>query len=104
MKIQGPVKAVNGPLAGEQRPRPHGETGKSAPAGGSDARVDISSLSARMSQAEAALATTPVVDQARVEEIRTAIREGQFKVDPERIADGLLDNVREMLNARPPRA
>ena len=57
-----------------------------------------------MSQAEAALATTPVVDQARVEEIRTAIREGQFKVDPERIADGLLDNVREMLNARPPRA
>jgi negative regulator of flagellin synthesis FlgM len=33
----------------------------------------------------------------RVAEIRQAISEGRFQIDPERIADGLLNSVREML-------
>lgn len=34
----------------------------------------------------------------RVAEIKKAISEGRFKVDAEKIADGLLSSVREMLN------
>lgn len=38
-----------------------------------------------------------VMDIARVTEIKQAIAEGRFQIKPERIADGLLDSVREML-------
>ncbi|GAA4332193.1 hypothetical protein GCM10023165_06760 [Variovorax defluvii] len=36
-------------------------------------------------------------DAERVAEIRQAIRDGSYQVRPERIADGLIDSVRELL-------
>jgi negative regulator of flagellin synthesis FlgM len=36
----------------------------------------------------------------KVAEIRQAISEGRFQIDPEKIADGLLNSVREMLAQR----
>ena len=36
-------------------------------------------------------------DAARVAAIREDIRAGRYQVNPERIADGLLDNVRDLL-------
>jgi len=56
-------------------------------------------LSASLIKAEAAMASTPVVDRARVDEIRQAISEGRFTVDAERIADGLIKSVRELLDS-----
>ncbi|MCA0974303.1 flagellar biosynthesis anti-sigma factor FlgM [Halomonas denitrificans] len=38
------------------------------------------------------------IDMARVEEIRDAIREGRLEINPERIADGLIDSIRSMLD------
>jgi len=38
------------------------------------------------------------IDTARVAEIRDAIRDGRLEVHPERIAEGLLKSVREMLD------
>ena len=45
----------------------------------------------------------PPFNSQKVAEIRQAISEGRFKINPERIADGLLSSVREMLdqNRRP---
>ncbi len=63
---------------------------------GSD-KVQISAFSSSLQKAEARIADTPIVDKGRVEEIRQAITEGRFKVDPSRIADGLIDSVRQML-------
>ncbi|WP_417331070.1 flagellar biosynthesis anti-sigma factor FlgM [Halomonas cupida] len=37
------------------------------------------------------------VDMQRVAEIRDAIREGRLEINPERIADGLIESVRDML-------
>lgn len=37
------------------------------------------------------------IDPARVAELREAIREGRFAINAERIADGLIDSVREQL-------
>ncbi|WP_043526270.1 flagellar biosynthesis anti-sigma factor FlgM [Litchfieldella xinjiangensis] len=37
------------------------------------------------------------IDQARVEEIRQAISEGRLEISAERIADGLIDSVRDLL-------
>lgn len=61
-------------------------------------QVALSSLSARLQEAGAAMADTPVVDAARVAEIKQAISEGRFQVNPERVADGLLESVRQMLS------
>lgn len=37
------------------------------------------------------------VDTAKVEAIKQAISEGRFKINPEKIADGLLSSVKELL-------
>ncbi len=95
MKIDNSVKSV-GPLGGgEARPRATGAPAQAAtPAG---AQVQLSALAGRMQQMDGVLAETPVVDSARVAEIRQAIAEGRFEMNPERIADGLIASVREML-------
>lgn len=55
------------------------------------AQVQISSLSASLVQ------DNGDVDMERVEAIRNAIRSGELQIDASRIADGLLDSVREMV-------
>ncbi|MGS2742014.1 flagellar biosynthesis anti-sigma factor FlgM [Halomonas sp. LS-001] len=37
--------------------------------------------------------TSQDIDRAKVDEIRTAIREGRMEINPERIADGLLSKL-----------
>ena len=41
--------------------------------------------------------TTQDIDTARVAEIRQAISEGRLEIDSGRIADGLIDSVRDLL-------
>lgn len=45
----------------------------------------------------------PAFNSQKVAEIKQAISEGRFQINPERIADGLISSVREMLdqNRRP---
>lgn len=64
------------------------------PESASSERVDISSLSTRLQEAGAGEAP---VNTQRVAEIKQAISEGRFQINPERIADGLLTSVRDML-------
>ena len=55
------------------------------------AQVDISGSAAHMN------AAGDNFNAARVAEIRQAITEGRFQINPEKIADGLLASVRDML-------
>ncbi|MDB5838367.1 MAG: putative negative regulator of flagellin synthesis (Anti-sigma-28 factor) FlgM-like [Herminiimonas sp.] len=64
-----------------------------------------SSDSVRISPQSQALASQvsggdAVFDAAKVEEIKAAIANGSFKVNPERVADGLLDTVRDLIHPR----
>lgn len=77
------------PAAAERRSSPAvGATAAVEP----DARVELSSK-----QALAGSAARSDFDQAKVDRIAQAIRDGQFKVDAEAIADKLLANARELL-------
>ena len=98
MKINSAIGSVGkiadgGSAATPQRP--------AATSQGSQAeQVAISPLSARLQEIGATIASTPAFNAERVAEIKQAIAEGRFKVNPERIADGLLENVRQMLSEK----
>ena len=103
MKIDNSVKATSNLPSGEGRTRTAKEAPQSQDAGSSE-KVELSSLSARLQQMEQTIANTPVVDSAKVNEIKQAMSEGRFKVDTEKVADGLIDSVRQMLNAQTSKA
>lgn len=103
MKIDSSAGPVGGPPSGESRPRVAKSTSGSAPAPSGD-KVELSSLSSRMQEVEAVLANVPVIDADRVAEIKQAIAEGRFKVDAGKVADGLVESVRQMLASQARRA
>jgi negative regulator of flagellin synthesis FlgM len=52
------------------------------------------------SQLQALTGTDAVFDASKVEEIKAAIAEGKFQVDPEKVANGLLDTVKDLIHNR----
>ena len=42
----------------------------------------------------------PPVNAARIQEIKEAIAQGRFKVNPEAIADGLIQSARDLLDSQ----
>ena len=69
-----------------------------APAAEASAKVDLSAAASALS------AGTPndgSFDAGKVERIAQAIRDGNFKVNPEAIADKLIDNAKELLARKP---
>lgn len=91
MKINSALPSVgNAPDSSRAR----GSAATPRPESGASERVDISSLSARLQEVGAG--ETPI-DAQRVADIKQAISEGRFQINPERIADGLLSSVRDML-------
>ncbi len=47
-------------------------------------------------QAFQAIRNTPVVDLERVENVRTQLTEGQYRIDDQRTADGLIEHERAL--------
>lgn len=98
MKIENTGKPVAATTTNEARNRPAAANANaSTTVASTSEKVELSSLSSSLQKAEAAMAETPIVDQKRVDEIRQAIADGQFKVDANRVAEGLIASVREML-------
>lgn len=97
MKVSSSVSSVGSssesglsrPSAGAAKPG-----GQPAPTA---EQVDLSPLSSRIQEIEASLAASPAVNAERVAEIKQAIAEGRFQINPERVAEGLLSSVRQML-------
>jgi negative regulator of flagellin synthesis FlgM len=99
MKINGSIKPVSTGAVSGGGSRPGKETA-SAPGSGASDRVQLSPLSSQLQAIETSMADTPVVNSARVAEIRQAIAEGRFKVNPDAVADQLLQTARELLRSR----
>ena len=92
--LSGEVPADN--RAGKTAGAPRQEV-----AGGATVDVKLSDLAARLQTIQGRLASGEVVDPAKVAEIRQAIAEGRFKINPDVIADRLLETVRQLLGEHP---
>lgn len=67
--------------------------GASAPAPASNAptgEVHITDSASQLATLEQTLRSLPAVDQARVAQVRTAIEQGAYTVQPQQVADQLL--------------
>lgn len=87
MKIDSGYKPNLAPL-GNRAPAPAAAEPKA-----SGDSVNLSSVASTL-QGQA----TPPLNNARIQEIKDAIAQGRFKINPETIADGLIESARDLIN------
>lgn len=105
MKIDDAMKKVGGlPVSSTQTragkgAEKSGGVGKptSSPTQGTSDNVHLSS---QVQALAGQLASDGVFDTNKVEEIKAAIAGGRFQVDPEKVANGLLDTVKDLIHSR----
>lgn len=62
--------------------------------------VTLSTLSSQLQSLEAKVSSAEVFDTEKVDAIKSAIANGQFKVDSGKVADGLIASVKDLLNTQ----
>lgn len=99
MKIDNNLKSISGGPGVVEPGRPAPKPAADSPATPLGATVQISPLSANLQAIERGFADVPIVDTARVAELKQAISSGHFKVDADKVADRLLKTVQELIRA-----
>ncbi len=103
MKIDKPGKPLPTNPIGEGSTRATSSKSKpSAPTAPqqSSSSVSLGSTATQLQSMENSMANTPVANAAKVAEIKQAISDGRFKVNPEIVADRLLETVRDLIGNR----
>ena len=100
MKIDDALNKTAGlPLAPSQ-PRAEKSPEKADITNTPSLSVKISSLSTQLQALQNTQASGAVFETKKVEAIKLAISEGRFQVNAEKVADGLLETVKDLLNSR----
>lgn len=89
MKIDSSYQPPRPSAAEGKEASPRVQSGQVAAAGAPSSVTHLSAAGSRNAAQD--------IDPARVAELREAIREGRFAIDTGRIADALIDSVREQL-------
>ncbi|MFZ6644204.1 flagellar biosynthesis anti-sigma factor FlgM [Undibacterium sp. TJN25] len=101
MKIDDALKKTGGlPASSPAQARTDKTADKAEVATTPSHNVQISNLSTQLQGLQGAQASSGVFETKKVEEIKQAISEGRFQVNSEKVADGLLDTVKDLLNSR----
>ena len=99
MKIEKNSKPLPTATSGEERARapttasPAGSTQSTATS------VHLGATSAQLQKMESSMANTPLVDAAKVADIKQAISEGRFQVNSSAVADGLIQTVKDLISS-----
>jgi len=89
MKIDSTYNAGPAPVTSRAPNRANGD-----PAPATD-EVNLSALAGALKSDE-----KPPVNSARIQEIKDAISQGRFKINPEAIANGLIETARELVSSQ----
>lgn len=106
MKINDSKKSISLPLgqtpasAGNKAEKTEKAGAGAAPTPAAGALKSSSTSSAQLQSLQGAIASSEVFDAGKVEAIKSAIADGKFKVNAEKVADGLLTTVKNLLQAR----
>lgn len=92
-----PLPAAKGSEGQARAPaaKPAGGTQSSSTAGTS---VHLGATSSQLLSMESSMANTPVVDVAKVAEIKQAISENRFQVNAGVVADRLIESVKDLIS------
>lgn len=93
IKKTGPLNVGGAETRGAKGAEKAGAAGKAASASAQQG-VQVTS------QLQALTGSEGVFDARKVAEIKAAIAEGRFQVNPEKVAAGLLDSVKDLIHTR----
>ena len=104
MKIDKTTTPLPASQIGELTPRspnakPSQGTATSSGAATGSTSVQLGTGNAQLRSLGSSVASSSVVDSEKVAAIKQAISEGRFKVNPEKVADGLIDSVKDLISA-----
>lgn len=104
MKIDKSNKPLPLAPSGEGKVRtPAAKTsGDAKPAAASSTSVNLGATSAQLRSMETTAASTPLVNAAKVAEIKQAISEGRFQVNSGVVADSLIKSVTDLISSQKP--
>lgn len=101
MKINDSVNGTPGlPVSQTQTPASSARSAEKAAPASVPVATDSVRLSPQLQSLEGKIASASVFDTKKVEKIKLAIADGQFQVNSEKVADGLLETVKDLLHSR----
>jgi negative regulator of flagellin synthesis FlgM len=98
MKIINNLYRIDTPL--NNAANASGKPGSPA-AGTQDRAIRLSELSSQLHHLESRLSSEPGFDAARVDQIKTAIRDGSYHVNADAVADKVIQSIRELSGIKP---
>ena len=90
MKIDNSYKTATAPVTPRPQPKSPAESVSTAAEA-----VSLSPLAGSLQTNE-----KPPMNTARIQEIKDAIAQGKFKINPEAIADRLIESARDLVNSQ----
>lgn len=99
MKIDKTTPSITGRIARDDVAPQARKAAGDGPAAPSRDPVQLSSLSAQLLSIQRGIADAPVMDTARIAELKEAISSGHFRVDADKVADRLLKTVQDLIDA-----
>ena len=101
-KVSGvDAKPVRVASAGAVHKRLEQSAGKAGSSAASEADVHLTGASRNLAAIEQSLKEMPAVDELRVSAVRQRLTSGDYKIDPQRVADRLLSLERDLGRAAP---
>jgi negative regulator of flagellin synthesis FlgM len=100
MKIDDSLK-IKSSLSGNQEAKSNKPSNAPVKAeSNSEDKVTLSSRSSVLQELESKVMADEAFDVNKVQEIKAAILNGQFKIDTNKVANGLINSVKELLSAQ----